>query len=111
MLARSFTAVIERNVTFEGEFTTEPYETAWASEARWFLHVLDATPGAVVDAQVQVSPEGLTWCDHECPPRRHEGSGLFTVPLREVGPWLRLKGVVSGPEARIKAIVYLTLRG
>ena len=30
---RSYTAIVERNVRWEGEFATEPYEAAWASEA------------------------------------------------------------------------------
>jgi hypothetical protein len=111
MLSRSFTAVIERNVTFDDVFTTEPYETAWAVEARWFVHVLDASPGASIEIASEVSPEGITWCPHEARPVGLQGRGLVTLALTQVGPWQRLKGCVTGPDAQVKVIVYLTLRG
>ena len=28
-LRRSYTAIVERNVLWQGEFATEPYEAAW----------------------------------------------------------------------------------
>jgi len=111
MLSRSFTAVIERNVTFEDVFTTEPYETAWAVEARWFVHVLEASPGARLEVAAEVSPEGITWCGHEARPVELQGRGLLTLALTQVGPWQRLRGLVSGPEAAVKVIIYLTLSG
>lgn len=110
MLPRAFTAVIERNITLTADLLTEPYETAWAGEARWFIHVLDAAPGTVMEVASQVSPEGLTWCDHEAAPVSHEGAGLFTLAIRNVGPWARLRCNLSGPQARAKVIIYLTLR-
>jgi hypothetical protein len=41
-MRQSFTAVVERNVTWQGEFAVEPYEAAWATEAIYFVRVLDA---------------------------------------------------------------------
>ncbi|MBS7699742.1 MULTISPECIES: hypothetical protein [unclassified Chelatococcus] len=112
MLSRAFTAVIERNVSLSGDFWTEPYETAWAAEVRWFIHVLEADRGATLRVGSDISPEGLTWCPHEAPPVALDGPGLLSLPLNNVGPWLRLNGRVEGPEgARVKAIIYLTLRG
>ena len=35
-----YTAVVERNVTWEGAFATEPYEAGWAAEALIFIRVL-----------------------------------------------------------------------
>ena len=37
---RSYTATIERNVRWQGEFASEPYEAAWASEAIFFVRAL-----------------------------------------------------------------------
>jgi len=110
MLRRSFTAVIERNIAIGDGFTTEPYETAWVDEARWFVHVLEASPTAKVTYAAETSPEGLTWCAHEAPAASHAGSGLSTLPLTQVGPWQRLRFRVEGAES-VRAIVYLTLKG
>ena len=62
-------------------FTTEPYETAWAAEARWFVHVLEASPGARLEVAAEVSPEGITWCGHEARPVDLQGQGLVTLAL------------------------------
>lgn len=112
MLPRAFTAVIERNVALSGDFQTEPYETAWAAEARWFIHVLEADTGATLEVAADISPEGLTWCRHEAGSVTLNRAGLLSLPLCNVGPWLRLNGRVDGPDgARMKAIIYLALRG
>lgn len=110
MLRRSFTAVPERNVQIADGFTTEPYETAWAVEARWFVHVLDAHPEARISYVAETSPEGLTWCAHEAPAAAHAGVGLSSLPLTQVGPWQRLRFRVENAES-VRAIVYLTLKG
>lgn len=109
MLRRAFTAVIERNVTLEGPFETEPYEVAWAEEARWFINVLSAGGGPSVELRAAISPDGLTWCDHETDGLSFSAAGLLSLPLRDFGPWLKLKGRVTG--GRVKAIIYLTLKG
>jgi len=58
-MRNSFTAVIERNTTFTSDFETEPYEAAWAGEARWFIRVL-AMGGESARLRVmpQISPDG-----------------------------------------------------
>ncbi|MGV3652067.1 MAG: hypothetical protein ACO1OK_11615 [Devosia sp.] len=110
MLRRSFTAVPERNVAIADGFVTEPYETAWADEARWFVHVLEAPTGARIAFSAETSPEGLTWCAHEAASVSLSGTGLATLPLRDIGPWQRLRFAVEGA-ASVRAIVYLTLKG
>jgi len=110
MLRRSLTAVPERNIQITDGFTTEPYETAWVVEARWFVHVLEAAPGARISFAAETSPEGLTWCAHEAAPVALDGQGLATLPIRETGPWQRLRFSVEGA-ASVRAIVYLTLKG
>ncbi len=61
MVRRSFTAVIEKNATFTAPFDTEPYETGWATEARWFIRVLELEGELAIVPQI--SPDGLFWCD------------------------------------------------
>ena len=63
-LRESFTFPLERNVTWRGNFATEPAEAAWANEAIFFVRVLESEgplDGAV--ARAQISPDGMHWCD------------------------------------------------
>ncbi|HCU72705.1 MAG TPA: hypothetical protein DGO43_02695 [Chloroflexi bacterium] len=105
-----FTAVIEKNATFEDDFTTEPYECAWASEARWFIQVADLDGKAELEARVQVSPDGLFWCDHGAGFPTISGTGLYTLPLRDFGGWLRLNCSLSGQNPRARVMIYLVLK-
>jgi len=111
-MRQSFTAVVERNVTFDAAFATEPYEAGWAAEARWFVRVLDAT-GADVELVLypQVSPDGLFWCDEGSPPLAAHGPGLYSCALRDFGGWLRLRGEVRGESASFRVVISLALKG
>jgi hypothetical protein len=104
----SYTTVLERNTVWQGDFATEPYEGAWASEAVFFVRAL--ANGAEARARVQISPDGIHWCD--------EGTTLAlpadadTVSFCRVahfGGWLRLAGTVAAGQTAT-VIVYLTLK-
>ena len=101
---------MERNVEIRSELWTEPYEAAWAGEARWFLNVVDASPGVAINITTFLSPDGLAWCEHETSRMHFEGSGLKTLRVPDSCPWLRLHVAVDGPTPYIKAIIYLSLR-
>jgi hypothetical protein len=107
----SYTNVLERNRKWDGSFATEPWEAAWASEAIFFVRALKVEgdlQGAV--ARVQISPDGLHWCD--------EGS-QFALPDQEngvtfgkvahFGGWLRIVGEIP-PGAALTVITYLALK-
>jgi hypothetical protein len=111
MVRKSFTAVIEKNTTFDCDFATEPYETGWASEARWFVRVLDLSgEGAALTVHPQISPAGLFWCDEGSAPLLIEDAGLYSTALRDFGGWLRLRGVLTGVESRFRVLIYLALK-
>src|SRR5581483_5198919 len=111
MLRNSMTAVLERDAISGPVYLTEPYEVAWAGEARWFIRVLELPPTVErVDCAVQVSPDGLHWCDLDEPPRTIAAPGVTTWVTREFGGWLRLRATVSG-DAAIPALIYLALKG
>lgn len=110
MLKRSFTAVVERNVTVQGRLETEPYETGWAGEARWFVHVLAADESTELRIASEISPDGMTWCAHEAEPVGRIGPGLVSLPLKMLSPWQRLVLTTPPDAPAIKVIVYLTLR-
>jgi hypothetical protein len=108
----SFTAVIEQANSYSSNFETEPYETAWADEARWFVRLLelDGERSEIV-LHPQISPDGLNWCDEGTPPLRFSEPGLASFPLRDFGHWLRLRAELSGQGVTAKVLIYLALKG
>ncbi|EHR60465.1 hypothetical protein [Saccharomonospora cyanea] len=105
------TAVLERYRVLEGDFVTEPYEAAWAGEARWFVQVLESSqPKTRIRITTQISPDGLHWCDADVPTQFTEGKTLISWPVREFGQWLRIKGCVEGEGESVKVQIYLTLK-
>ena len=95
-MRESFTAVLERNRTLAGEFATEPYEAAWAAEARWFVRTLKRTgSGTRLRVTTQISPDGLHWCDLDAG-REITGDLDYDVWRRGVGA-----GLLRHPRAAI----------
>jgi hypothetical protein len=109
-MRQSFTAVVERNVTWQGEFAVEPYEAAWATEAIYFVRALEAAnmPANAV-ARVQISPDGIRWCDEGTVVPLPAEEGLTFGRISHFGGWLRLVGNLPDG-ARLTVIVYLVLK-
>jgi hypothetical protein len=110
-MRQSFTAVVERNVEWRGEFAVEPYEAAWASEAIYFVRALAAEgmPAGVL-AHVQLSPDGIHWCDEGTTLDLPTETGKLTcVKVTHFGGWLRLVGKLPD-SATLKVIAYLVLK-
>ena len=105
------TAVIEQSNTFTTDFVTEPYEVAWASEARWFVRLLD-WDGDLSEVMItsQISPDGLVWCDEGTERLRITEEGLYSFPMREFGHWLRVRGDLEGDNLSVKLLIYLALK-
>lgn len=110
MMRRSFTAVIEQNGTFVGNFATEPYEAGWATEARWFVLAHELAAGTRLEMTPEISPDGLRWCAEGTPPLVVTEPGLHSLPLREFGNWLRLRVGLMGQDPRAKVQVHLALK-
>lgn len=109
-MLQSQTAVLEHNATLRGSFATEPFEAAWAREARWFFQVLDAWGDPTVTLTTQISPDGLTWVDLPDSTLTIGGEAITTWPVREFGHWLRIAGTVADEDAAIKVRIYLALK-
>ena len=110
-MRHAFTAVLERNAIFTADFATEPYETGWAGEARWFVRVLALAGGdATLTITPQLSPDGLVWCDAEGEPLTVCAPGMITRALRDFGHWLRLDCVLHGDRPEVKVLIYLALK-
>lgn len=110
-MRNSMTAVIEQGNTFTTDFETEPYEVAWASEARWFVRLLDWDGDlSQVIITPQISPDGLVWCDEGTAPLRISQKSLSSFPMREFGHWLRVRANLEGDNLSVKLLVYLALK-
>ena len=104
-----YTAVVERNVTWEGAFATEPYEAGWAAEALIFIRGLKSGASGH-SAAVQVSPDGIRWLDAgtgiELP---GQADGLTMARVAHFGNWLRLAGELP-PGESCTVMVYFVLK-
>lgn len=108
----SLTAVIERNTVWQGTFASEPYETAWASEAIFFIRALrlDDAGESLGTAQVQISPDGIHWCDEgTCIALPRQTDEVTFVRVAHFGGWLRLAGSTAD-DRLITVIVSLSLK-
>lgn len=110
MLRRSFTAVLEKGVTFDADFETEPYEAGWAREARWFVQVLQADRGSGLIAVPQISPDGAAWCDEGSGRMSLVGSGMVSAGLLGFGSWLRLRVRLTGTRGPVTVLIHLALK-
>lgn len=109
-MRESQTVVLERNAEWSGDFATEPYEAAWASEAICFIRALEVKglrPGS--SARIQLSPDGIHWCDEGEVIRLPIEPGVTYQRMSHFGGWLRLAGTIP-VGATIKVIVYLALK-
>ncbi len=110
-MRESHTTVVERNVRLAGAFEFEPVESAWAAEAIYFVRALDAVrvPAGAV-ALVQISPDGIYWCDEGTElPLPTDPDQVTFCKVRHFGGWLRVVGAL--PEgASLTVIVYLVLK-
>ena len=110
MISQSYTAVVERNIVWMGEFESEPYESAWAHEAIFFVRALEASgvPEGV-RARVQISADGINWCDEGTTFALPSAVGVTFGKVAHFGGWLRIAGEL--PEgAELKVIVALSLK-
>ena len=123
-MRQSHTAVVERNQLWEGDFATEPYEAGWSHEAIFFVRILRAEERPQVEARVQISPDGIYWCDasHESVKSKYRGGGneIYEIgwstsknepafaQVSHYGGWLRLAGTVK--DGRVWALVHLALK-
>jgi hypothetical protein len=111
MLRHSHTYVLELNGEWSGSFESEPYEAGWASEAVIFVRTLRAEnlPDDA-RARVQISPDGVHWCDEGSTIRLAPAPGMTFCRVAHFGGWLRLAGDLPA-NARMKVIAYVAAKG
>ena len=105
------TTVLERRRDFTSDFQTEPYETAWASEAVFFIRVEEVSgKSAALTAAAQISVDGIHWIDEGTAFPAITAAGNYFVRVSHFGGWLRLNCNVGGEDARFKLTIHLVLK-
>jgi hypothetical protein len=105
------TVVLERMAFFTTDFSTEPYECGWASEALFFIRFHDVIGTEVSqESIVQVSVDGINWIDEGTYFPILTDTGDFFVKVKHFGGWLRLKNCINGKESSIKQTIHLVLK-
>jgi hypothetical protein len=109
MLRRSFTATVTRNELWQDHAASEPYEAAWATEAIFFVRALEAS-GHAGRAHIQISPDGIHWCDEGTTFMMPSAAGEMTFGrVTHFGGYLRLTAELPS-RASCKVIVALSLK-
>jgi len=111
-MRNSMTAVLEQNASIPaGEFRTEPYEVAWAIEARWFVVAGRRDEGMAARLTAEISPDGLTWCELPGATAELGDAQMATLACEGFGGWLRLRVDASGDGGFDGVRIYLALKG
>lgn len=110
LIRNAYTAVIARGDTWQQSVQTEPYEAAWAGEAVFFVHVLEASGSGTALARVQISPDGMRWVDEGAEMKIAANAGTLSFArVANFGGWLRLDVTVP-PQASIQVVATLALK-
>lgn len=92
MIRESMLAVVGRNLQWTGNGASEPYEVGWASEAIVFVRALSDAPGqADQEARIEISPDGLHWCEEgTCLSLPKAKGEISYARVTHFGGWLRV---------------------
>lgn len=84
---------------FSGSFETHPYECGWADEAIFFIMVEKIQGSPRMAVQVQISQDGVHWCDDDTPQALVETEGQHAVKVApNFGNYLRIRANIEGGE-------------
>jgi hypothetical protein len=85
------TSVLERRWAVDGQLLTEPYETAWASEATFYVRLhSESADIPTLSCWAQTSLDGIAWVDLPNAVLPVGGAGDHRMPLTHFDGWLRL---------------------
>jgi hypothetical protein len=111
-MREAYTAIIAQGEDWTGTVATEPYEAPWALEAVVFLRLLDGTRApANVPVSVQISPDGMNWCDEGTTLPLPEAPDQVTfAKVGHFGQYLRLAATLPAG-ATCTVLATLSLKG
>jgi hypothetical protein len=108
-MQHTYTSVLARRVTIDGDFSTPPYEAGWAREAVIFVQTEGEHPDLVLTAEV--SPDGITWIPRGPSATLAADSGVAEIPLQNFGNWLRLTVTGATPVSTARILVHVNGKG
>lgn len=108
-MRESYLAAIERNAPCAPGFASEPYEAAWATEAIFFIRILNGVDAAGMRFGADISPDGIRWCPEGSTCIFEAGQEIAFVRVANFGSWLRIRRLDDNG-ATAKVIVYLNLK-
>ena len=94
-----------------GDYTSAPLETAWATEAMFFVR-LESIRGKNVlfNARAQISVNGIDWIDEGTAFEPISAEGQYVIRLKHFGGWLRITGRLEGEGAGAIVTTNLVLK-
>lgn len=105
------TTVLERKNYFEDDFSTEPYEAGWASEAIFFVNIVEVEgTDSKMGIEAQISPDGINWTAEGDQITQINSTGLHFLRLSHFGGWLRLNSKINGENSKFRVIIHLVLK-
>jgi hypothetical protein len=105
------TSILERKGEINDGYQTQPFETAWASEAIFFIEIHTAQEGIpAFVAHVQISADGVRWVDEGACSGTLDAAGLHFIKVAHFGGWLRLRFTADEPDARSTMTIHLVLK-
>ncbi|WP_425396022.1 hypothetical protein [Aeoliella sp.] len=110
-MRHSITQPLARHKELTGEFVTEPFECAWASEAIYFVRIQDAGNDTdLLRAHPQISADGIHWVDEGSHFPEMSGQGVWFLRLSHFGGWLRLCTEAVGESPRFNIMIHLVVK-
>lgn len=103
--------VLDYKWEVSGEYTSAHMETAWATEAMFFVRLENPTGKNVCfNARAQISVNGIDWIDEGTAFAPITAEGQYVIRLKHFGGWLRLTGGLTGEEASAIITTNLVLK-
>lgn len=94
-----------------GDYTSAPLETAWASEAMFFVRIEHLRGKSVFfNARAQISVNGVDWIDEGTAFAPMSANGQYVIRLKHFGGWLRITGRLDGEDASAFVTTNLVLK-
>jgi hypothetical protein len=103
--------VLDYKWEVSGEYTSAHMETAWATEAMFFVRIEQAQgKNFRFDARAQISVNGIDWVDEGTAFAPMTSEGQYFIRLKHFGGWLRITGGLTGENASAVITTNLVLK-
>lgn len=104
-------SVLDYKQEVSGEYVSAPLETAWATEAMFFVR-LETARGKNLrfNARSQISVNGIDWIDEGTAFAPITAEGQYVIRLKHFGGWLRIIGLLEGENVSAVITTNLVLK-